>query len=694
MKKNRKPMYLVSTCLAWIAGTLLLVAGNGSQHNRTPENIRREDRLEIRTKSGQPEKLIYQTDEFMHRSLQNSVNTATYDTAWTRFAGLSGKDDVYAALQTNDGGYVMAGKTESWGAGNFDGWMAKYNADGVLLWNKTFGASYIDEVYQVKQTQDGGFILAGMTTAFGNAGEGWLIRTNSQGNTLWNKSFHPAVGNSPSAWDYLYDVVETADGGFVAVGYAAMDTNMIQAWILKVNNDGALQWGNTFGGEYWDRLFSLKLTSDGGFVAGGDKHVTHNDTVYKHDGWLVKFNSSGDTLWTRSFGDNEHDIFRCVSPISGGGYILSGERQLTEADGYRMWLVKTNENGDEIWSNVYNHGVFSSVLQSEDHSFMAAGTTTSASTSYEGFMMKTDQAGTELFQYVLSATPLDDMFQSIRPTNDGGYILGGKYNSHMTGGDGWLVKLMPAAPAPLLYFFENFDSVSTPVLPDGWAAKVNVLLSNTAAEIKTMNMGVAPSQPNAVFIMNGIDGSNGQLDSNAFVALITPYVTVTPIGAKITFRGNSGSPILVGTMANPNDPASFILHDSIQLDYNFTEHTVYFFTPGNTYIALVHANNSTVNPIFLDEIEFEQLVNVGLDEHPDIRLTVQPNPAQSVVCLDAPKEIQHFELFDLSGKCVLSQSIRSSHADIRVSQLPAGSYIAKISFADGQIMTRKLVRLP
>lgn len=694
MKKNGKRMYIVNTCLAWFAGSLMLIAGNGQQDRQNQGDVRREDRLEIRKMTGQQPRILFTTDKIQTPAPVDAINTSSYDTTWTRIAGGSGKDDIYAALQTTDGGYVMAGKTESSGAGNFDGWLVKYNADGGLSWNKTFGATYIDEIYQVKETADGGFILVGMTTAFGNAGEGWLIRTNNLGNTIWNKSFHPTVGNSPSAWDYLYDVVETPDGGFVAVGYAAMDTNMIQAWILRVNSAGNFQWEHTFGGEYWDRLFSLKSTGDGGFIAAGDKHVTHNDTVYKHDGWLVKFNNTGDTLWTRSFGDNEHDIFRSVSPISGGGYILSGERQITEADGYRMWMVKTNENGDETWSNVYNHGVFSAVLQSEDHNFVAAGTTTSASTSYEGFVMKTDQAGTELFQYVLSATPLDDMFQSIRPTNDGGYIVGGKYNSHMTGGDGWLVKLMPAAPAPLLYFFENFDSVSTPVLPDGWAAKVNVLLSNTPAEIKTMNMGVAPSQPNAVFIMNGIDGSNGQLDSNAFVALITPYVTVTPIGAKITFRGNSGSPLLVGTMSNPNDPSTFILHDSIQLDYNFTEHTVYFFTPGNTYIALLHANNSTVNPIFLDEIEFEQLVNVGIDDHQDIHLDIHPNPARSMVSIVSSKDIQSLEIIDLSGQRVLHQLSSGRQADVQLNLLEAGSYIVRLIHADGQIITRKLIRLP
>jgi sRNA-binding regulator protein Hfq len=168
------------------------------------------------------------------------------------------------------------------------------------------------------------------------------------------------------------------------------------------------------------------------------------------------------------------------------------------------------------------------------------------------------------------------------------------------------------APVPLTTFNENFDSVNPPSLPNNWGSCVNVLISNTVAEVRTTPHGSAPSQPNSTFIMNGIDGSNGQLDANAFVALVSPLVQIGSSGATVVFWGNGGNPIVAGTMIDPADTSTFLPVVEIPLTNNFEQYTVILNIPGETHIAFKHRNLNAVTPLFIDDISFDQNVPVEL----------------------------------------------------------------------------------
>ena len=527
------------------------------------------------------------------------------DTLWTKSYGGEGKDEGYYAQQTTDGGYIIIGKTNSYGAGDFDAWLIKTDANGNILWTKTFGDTYIDEAYTVKQTTDGGYIIAGMSTAFGWAGEGWLIKTDENGNVIWSHGFHPTEGSNEIFWDNFNDVVETSDGGFIAIGVANSVKNMLQGWIVKVNSNGIMEWDYTYGAEYWERLYSIQPTPDGGYIAVGDKHKLYGD-FYRHDGWLVKFNSNGDTLWTKTFGGEQHDIFRYVKQTSDGGYLISGERELTEQSGYLGWLVKTDENGNEIWNKTYRKGSLYSIDQVADGNYIVAGMTVLPQTAFDGWLLKIDGAGAIIWEKMVSVSSVDEMFLSMNRTTDGGYILGGKSHSNSLEGDLWLVKTNAEQPTGLTSFIEHFDSVTPPELPEGWIGHKEVLLSNTVAEVKTIPNGSAPSAPNATFIMNGLNGSNGQLDSTAFVAMISPLVEVGANGGVVTFWAVGGNPVMVGTMSDPTDASTFTLIANIPLTFDFTQYSVSLTNPGNTYIAFKNGNVYSVSPLFIDEITFEQ----------------------------------------------------------------------------------------
>ena len=345
---------------------------------------------------------------------------AVTDTEWSRYYGNGGKNECYATQQTSDGGYIMLGRSNSVGAGDFDAWLIKTDAQGGVEWSKTYGDAYIDEAYMVKELTGGGYIIAGMSTSFGWSGEGWLIKTDTDGNVIWSKGYHPSVGSSQSAWDYLYDVVENADGSFVAVGNGPDVDFSTQGWILKVNSDGDYLWDHEYGDIYWERLFSLQPTTDGGYIAAGDAHVTYNDTVFKHDGWLVKFDSYGDTTSSKTFGSVEHDLLRCVKQTSDGGFIATGERQVTEPTGFQGWVLKTDANGNEEWSKTFSKGGLYGVQETPYGNFLASGTIITTESGCDGWLIETNPGGNILWENILPGSPLDDMFLSLNKTSDGG----------------------------------------------------------------------------------------------------------------------------------------------------------------------------------------------------------------------------------------------------------------------------------
>jgi hypothetical protein len=621
--------------------------------------------------------------------------TSSPDTIWTKHYGGTGKSECYSTQQTTDGGYIMVGRSNAYGAGDFDAWLIKTNENGVVSWSKTFGDSYIDEAYSVKQVSDGGYIIAGMSTSFGWAGEGWLIRTDSSGNVTWSKGYHPDSGSSQSSWDYLYDVVETTDGGFVAVGFAPVDPNSLQAWIVKVNGNGEKVWEHLYGGPYWERLFSIQQTTDTGFIVVGDRHISYDqDTTFKHDGWLLKFNNTGDTLWTKHFGGVEHDLFHCVKQTSDGGYIIAGERQITEPTGFQGWLVKTDANGNAQWNKSFSNGGLYGIQQTSDGNFLAAGTIITTQSAYDGWLLKVNQGGEIMWENVLTGSALDDMFLSLNKTSDGGYIMGGKYNSDSDSGDYYLVKLASEGPLPLWYFFQNFDGVTPPALPQDWSGLVDVLLSNTIAEVKSIEQGSTTSLPNATFIMNGLNGSNGQLDTTAFVALITPFVQIGNTGATLTFWATGGNSLEVGKMSDPLNPSTFTLIEEIPLTYDFTKYTFIFLDPCTTYLALKHKNTSGCTPLFVDDAEFMQIMPTGIQSTDPESLKVYPNPASVRVNIEAPSTISSIRVINGLGSVVYSNnSVGNKTISLNTSNLSNGNYLIWVVTNNGKSLLKKVTIL-
>ncbi len=305
------------------------------------------------------------------------------DTLWTHAYGGIYDDAAYDVQQTSDGGYIIAGYTHSFGIvtpaySNF--WLVKTGSTGDTLWTRTYGGRLWDYAYSVQQTADGGYIMAGYTSSFGAGSQDfYLVKTNSQGDTLWTRTYGGRL------WDYAYSVQQTDDGGYIVAG----ETHSFGAggfYLVKTNSQGDTLWTRTYGGS---QAHSVQQTRDGGYIAAG-----YSSSFGPSSAYLVKTDIQGDTLWTRALGwGQSYPWALSVQQTSDGGYIVAGFACSFGTVILDFCLVKTNSQGDTLWTRTYggiNEDVANSVQQTTDGGYIVAEWTESFGAGwYDFYLMKT-----------------------------------------------------------------------------------------------------------------------------------------------------------------------------------------------------------------------------------------------------------------------------------------------------------------
>ncbi len=309
------------------------------------------------------------------------------NTVWERTLGGRRNEHASAVEQTIDGGYIVAGSTSSLGAGGSDVYLVKTNADGNVdpedpsTWEKTFGGPESDSGASVARTTDGGYVVAGWTWSFG-AGEldVYLVRTDAAGNKLWERTF-----GGPQS-DLGASVAQTTDGGYIVVGstgsFGAGDSDDV--YLIKTDADGNVDpedpstWEKTFGGLERDSGASVAQTTDGGYIVVG---TTSSFGAGGSDVYLIKTDADGNvdpddpSTWEKTFGGPEWDTGASVAETTDGGYIVAGS---TGPPGgpevIDLVLVRTDWQGNRTWertSGGVGHG--RSVAQTTDGGYVVAG---------------------------------------------------------------------------------------------------------------------------------------------------------------------------------------------------------------------------------------------------------------------------------------------------------------------------------
>ena len=362
------------------------------------------------------------------------------DTLWTRTFGGVANDMGYAVQQTSDGGFVIAGWTRSFGAGESDVYLIKTDANGILQWQKTYGGAEIDKGWSVQQTSDGGYMIAGYTNSFGYGdADVYVIRTTSQGDTLWTKTY----GGTSSDCGYTLD--NASDGGFVvAGGTCSFGAGNDDLYVISIDTLGNLVWERTYGGTGHDDAYSIKQLYDGGYIIAG---YTTSFGVIGQDAYVVRIDSSGDSLWTQTYGDSVHDLFSYVETTADSGYILIG---LTLSFGINgdYYLIRTDRNGDVVWERNYGGEMTEwgyAIRETNDSSYVCVGW----SDSYYPpggsniYFVKIDNAGDTIWTSLNGGDNNDAAFD-MQVASDNGYIIVGSTESYGAGGeDVYLIKTEP-----------------------------------------------------------------------------------------------------------------------------------------------------------------------------------------------------------------------------------------------------------
>jgi len=361
------------------------------------------------------------------------------DTLWTKTFGGAEDDFGYFAEQTSDGGFIVTGWTQSFGAGLNDVWLIKTNSMGDTLWTKTFGGSEDDNISCVHQTSDGGYILFAETVSFSsNYWQAWLTKTDQFGDTSWTK----LIGQNRHY--FIQSGQELPGGDFIFVGYhKASGAGQEDIWLVKTNASGDTIWTKTFGGSESDISTSIRQTSDSGFIISA---ITKSSGAGNYDVWLIKTDSEGDTTWSKTYGGPDTDYANDVKQTNDNGFIIAGAtRSFGHVNFYNdAWLIKVNSNGDTMWTKTFGselHDGFSSVQQTLDGGYISAGYLGLDNFNTDAWLIKTDSSGDTLWTATYGGSNWD-CGRSVEQTSDGGFIISGAYDATSTNSyDLYLIKL-------------------------------------------------------------------------------------------------------------------------------------------------------------------------------------------------------------------------------------------------------------
>jgi Fibronectin type III domain len=365
------------------------------------------------------------------------VSCTTYDpqAAWNKTFGDWGEDEAASVQQTSDGGYIIAGGEDSYGAGNSEVWLIKTDPSGNRAWKKIFGGSGYDYGQSVQQTSDEGYIIAGSTYSYGAGNSDiWLIKTDSSGNKTWSKTFGGSEDDDGSS------VQQTSDGGYIIAGYTeSYGAGGRDVWLIKADSSGNMAWNQTFGGSSSYMADSVQQTSDGGYIIAG------TTCSYECDVVLIKTDPSGNMAWNQTFGGSDFDWSYSVQQTSDGGYVIAGLTYSYGAGNSDIWLIKTDSSGNEAWSKTFGGSgddEAASVQQTSDGGYIIAGGTASyGAGGFDVWLIKTDSSGNEAWSKTFGGSGSDEAY-SVQQTSDGGYIVAGRTDSYGAGSfDVWLIKV-------------------------------------------------------------------------------------------------------------------------------------------------------------------------------------------------------------------------------------------------------------
>lgn len=440
---------------------------------------------------------------YFYLALLCCLNLHAQDLLWEKSFGGKHGDYLFDVQPTADYGFILAGSSVSKKTGNktsgnegdLDYWVWKMNEDGELDWQKSFGGSGADFLNSIHNASDGGFILAGSSesgiglhkkdSCRGNL-DFWIIKLNAKGNEEWQRT----IGGSGR--DLVKTIIQTPDKGYIIGGssdsgvslkilnggkdkYGKTEKSLgnTDYWIIKLDENGEIKWQKTYGGQYADVLESLIVTEDGGFLVGGysnspaSKYKSHSG-YGEGDFWVLKLNKDGDIEWQQTIGGSDDDHLYSLIQTNDNGYLIagdsasqtSGNKRKSNKNGTDFWVIKLDEEGTVLWQETYDTGktdVLTSCVENADGTILLGGYAQSETIGTnkkdkkeinDYIALKISSDGDVLWKETVGSNG-EDILRKVVETRDGGYILAGTSkgevsrdrNNAQGRADFWVVKL-------------------------------------------------------------------------------------------------------------------------------------------------------------------------------------------------------------------------------------------------------------
>ena len=374
---------------------------------------------------------------FLISGCTRQSTTPSTQNIWQKTYGGGGDDDAWSIQQTKDGGYIVAGSTESFGAGGYDVYLIKLDENGNMVWEKTYGGSDDDRAYSIQQTTDGGYIVAGRTNSFGAGyADVYLIKLDADGKMVWEKTY----GGSDD--DGAWSIQQTKDGGYIVAGYtSSFGAGGLDVYVIKLDANGNELWKKTYGGSD-DEIAVIKQTKDGGYIVAG---WTKSFGAGSLDVYIIKLDANGNKVWEKTYGGSGDDWANSIQQTTDGGYIVAGGTYSFGAGSLDVYIIKLDANGTKLWEKTFgesNDDDAWSIQQTKDGGYIVAGYTNSFGAGYEDvYVIKLDENGNKVWEKTYGGSDYDGTY-AIQQTKDGGYIVAGYTYSFGAGySDIYVIKM-------------------------------------------------------------------------------------------------------------------------------------------------------------------------------------------------------------------------------------------------------------
>lgn len=508
----------------------------------------------------------------------------------------------------------------------------------IKQWDRKFGGDYGEIFYNIKQTNDGGYALFGYSespisgevsqTPRGSA-DYWLVRTDSDGNKLWDKRFGGADIDVGIAFE------QTTDNGYILGGYSISDTSIdksalpkgyVDFWVVKTDSSGTKLWDKCYGGLPLASfvLRDLKQTSDGGYILGGNtangiggdcSYANWDTSLLSNDYWIIKIDAFGNKLWDRKFGGTGNDEFTVVEVCLDGGFLLGGS-SWSDAGGDKTqpsrgvtdaWIVKTDPNGNKLWDKRY---------------------------------------GGDQSEYLYS----------IKPTADGGFLLGVESNSSVNGD-----KSVPSNGFAD-YWMLKIDSLGNKIWDNGYGGNGMEEMSS----ITTDGLG------NIYLCGDSYSQASGDKSENN-LGVEQSWVV------KTDFAGNLLWEKTIRTYGHDERTQIVIGEEGCVTVANFSD-------------GVVGALNSQPPRGSVDFWMVKLCDSTAVTGNSESILTnetwqMYPNPAHDFVTIELPlgAKIMEMEILDVTGRIVKTESYSGTNVVVDINTFSPGLYFIQC-IADGKVV--------